>query len=72
MNLENGKTYLVNHARKGTFMLTVESQCDEWVNGIIAGGEASAMLDYNVKQKGEKITSRKSFIRSAVEQPVAA
>ena len=72
MTLENGKTYLVNHSRKGTFMFLVESQDDEWVTGTVTGGKASAMLDYNVKQCGEKITSRKSFIRTAVEQPVAA
>ena len=67
MDLENGKTYLISHQRKGAFTLFVESQCDEWVNGQIVDGTASAMMDYNVKQKGEKITCRKSLIRRATQ-----
>jgi hypothetical protein len=72
MKLENGKTYLVNHSRKGSFSMLIESQDDTWANGIITDGKANAMLDYNEKLKGEKITVRISFLRSAVEQPATA
>jgi len=71
MNLENGKTYLVNHSRKGTFAMKVNSQCDTWAHGVVAGGKASAMLDYNEKFNGDDISVRISHLRSAVEQPQA-
>ena len=69
MELAKGKTYLINHARKGTFIMKVEIMYDGFIGGTIVGGKTSAMLDYNVKHKGEKITFRKSFINSVIEQP---
>ena len=68
MELENGKTYLVNHSRKGTFMMYIENQCDTWAHGSVAGGKANAMLNYNEKEKGEEISVRISHLRSAIEQ----
>lgn len=66
--MTEGKTYFVNHTRKGTFFMKLTGQCDEWATGEIVGGEAKAMMDYNVKEKGESITARKSFA-SFIEQP---
>lgn len=60
-----GKTYEVNHSRKGKFSIEILSQNDEWLTGIIKKGMAGAMLDYNEKGEGEKITIRKSLINSA-------
>ena len=62
---EEGKIYTVNHSRKGTFTIRVTHQSDEWVHGEIIQGTAQAMLDYNVKEKGEDIGLRKEFIRSS-------
>lgn len=62
MNYENGQTYIINHSRKGRFAVHVESQDEEWLYGYVAGGTANAMMDYNVKEKGEQITVRKCFI----------
>lgn len=72
MKIETGKTYLITAQRKGTFMMRVTGQCDTWTNGIVVGGKTTAMCDYNVKEKGETVTCRTSFIRQAVEQPQAA
>lgn len=63
MNYENGKTYIINHSRKGTFGLHVESQDDEWLYGYVAGGTAKAIMDYNVKETGERIAVRKCLIK---------
>ena len=71
MNIETGKTYLITAERKGTFMMRVTEQCDTWITGVVCGGKTNAMLDYNVKESGDEVTCRASFIRSAVEQPQA-
>ena len=71
MKLENGKTYLVNHSRKGTFAMRVNGQCATWAHGVIAGGKANAMLDYNEKFAGDDISVRISHLQSAIEQPQA-
>lgn len=47
VKFEVGKTYRVQHSRKGTFILLVTSQTDEWVTGTIMEGTAKAMLDRN-------------------------
>jgi len=68
MNIENGKTYLIKHDRKGTFTMRVDGQDGTWINGEVVGGQSDAMLDYNIKIKGDPITIRASLISSAVEQ----
>lgn len=72
MQLETGKTYLVTAQRKGTFMMRVTGQCETWTHGVIVGGRTTAMLEENAREKGEEVTCRTSFIRSAIEQPEAA
>ena len=66
--MTEGKTYFVKHNRKGNFFMKLTGQCDVWASGEIVGGTAKAMMDYNVKEKGESITVRKS-LASFVEQP---
>ena len=68
MELKTGSIYLINHCRKGTFAMKVLSQCDEWTDGVIIGGVADAILEYNEKQAGDKISIRTSFIETAIEQ----
>lgn len=68
--MENGKTYKLNHLRKGEFVLSVISQDSTWVSGVIGvivSGKANAMLSYNVKETGEEITVRKEFLLSVEE-----
>lgn len=69
IDLHIGKTYLVSTQRKGTFMMRITGKCDTWTHGVVVGGSAKAMLDYNVKGVGEEVSCRTSFILSAVEQP---
>lgn len=69
VQVENGKTYNVHHSRKGKFVLLVSSQSEEWISGTIVSGTARAMMDYNIKEAGEEITVRKSFLSSATEVP---
>ena len=69
MLLENGKTYLVKCRRKGMFVMRVDRQDDEWAYGVVVGGKARAMLDYNERTVGDDITVRLSFLESAVVQP---
>lgn len=58
---EIGKTYNINHSRKGKFGIIVTGQCDTWLSGTVVG-TAGAMMEYNVKDDGESITVRKSLI----------
>ncbi len=69
MKLENGKTYLIDHPRKGVFVMRVDNHCDVWASGIIVDGKVNAMLDYNERSTGDKIAIRIDLINSAVEQP---
>ncbi len=66
MNLD--KTYLVNSSRKGTFMGKLVNESDDFATFVITNGVAKAMLDYNVKEKGEEVSVRKAFCKFT-EQP---
>jgi hypothetical protein len=68
MNVEAGKSYLVKHSRKGTFAMRVDKLDDEWATGVVIGGKAKAMLDYNECDVGDEITVRRSFCQFT-EQP---
>jgi hypothetical protein len=59
---EIGKTYKIDHQRKGVFTIRVESQNEDTVTGIITSGFAGAMMAYNEKDIGDKISLRKSMI----------
>lgn len=56
-----GKTYLVNSSRKGTFTGRLVSEGDDFATFEITAGIAKAMMDYNVREKGEEVSVRKSF-----------
>lgn len=61
-NIEVGKTYTINHSRKGTFVAKVISHADpEWATVEIISGMARAMIAYNVATEGEQITIRVSM-----------
>lgn len=68
MNLEVGKTYLVNSSRKGTFAGRLKHADETWATLEITGGKAKAMLYYNERERGEEVTVRRSFCRFT-EQP---
>ena len=59
--LEVGKTYTVNHSRKGAFTGRLLGFDDTWATVLITDGKAKAMLDYNEREEGEEVTVRKSF-----------
>lgn len=56
-----GKTYEVNHSRKGKFNLELKHQCNTWASGIITNGFADSMLEENIKEQFEEITVRKEL-----------
>jgi hypothetical protein len=58
---EVGKTYIVNHSRKGRFTAKVHAINGEWADLEIVAGRADAMLPENRAGKGEGITVRLSF-----------
>lgn len=68
MELQNGKTYRVNHSRKGTFVGRLIATSGEWVTLEITNGKAKAMKGRNEREAGEEVTVRRSFC-SFTEQP---
>lgn len=60
---EVGKTYHVDHQRKGKFTLKVTAVDDTWATGTIVAGRAGAMLPYNEVETGELISVRISLAR---------
>ena len=56
--MEIGKTYDVDHTRKGKFRVLVTAVNDGWVEGRVVSGVATALLAHNVREMGEKITIR--------------
>jgi NADH/NAD ratio-sensing transcriptional regulator Rex len=69
MTLKNGKNYLVNSQRKGTFIGKLLRNDETWATLVIVGGMTKAMLDYNERGKGEEVTVRKSLC-NFIEQPM--
>ena len=61
MELEDGKTYLVNSSRKGTFAGRLLSHNDTWATFEITNGMADAMLDYNRRYAGDEVTVRREW-----------
>ena len=70
--IETGKTYLVNHSRRGQFFIRVDRKCDDVVVGIITKGKTRALLGCNEKSVGDKIGMSTNLLLSAVEQPIEA
>ena len=62
-----GKTYKINHARKGRFTVKTIEIDGEWITVEIVSGVANAMMEYNVAKSGEQITLRISHILSFEE-----
>jgi len=59
--LEVGRAYRVVSSRKGTFTGRLMHACETWATLEITNGRASAMLDHNVREKGEEVTVRRSL-----------
>jgi len=55
-----GRVYRVHHSRKGTFTMRILTVDDEWVSGELVDGIANAIVPYNVRGPGEKLTIRDS------------
>jgi hypothetical protein len=56
--IEVGGKYVVRHTRKGRFSVRIDAISGEWIECTIIGGRAGAMLSYNERETGEKITLR--------------
>lgn len=69
MILETGKTYLITHSRKGTFMAKIEGQDSTWTDAIITGGQITTCLYSNVCKVGKHVGFRTEWVTNAVEQP---
>jgi hypothetical protein len=62
VKLEKGKTYSVDHCRKGRFTLKVKSVDGEFVRGaIVAGTAATISMSIDDYVAGDDITVRRSF-----------
>ena len=67
--MDIGKTYLIKHQRKGTFMAKILSESGDFTDALIVAGQADAILSHNIATIGETITFRASFVISAIPQP---
>ncbi len=61
--LKVGKSYKVNHSRKGKFILKVTHLTDTWATGVVAAGKAEANLPHNEREQGESVTLRIAFCK---------
>ena len=59
--LITGNLYQVKHRRKGTFVGKFVGSNGDFFQFEIVQGEASAMLDYNIKAVGETVSARGSL-----------
>jgi len=59
-DLIQGETYVVDHSRKGRFIMRLLGQEEIWFHGIMVDGKARAMMSYNQKIKGDQVTVRAS------------
>ena len=67
--MDIGKTYLIKHQRKGTFMAEILSERGDFTDALIVAGQADAMLAENIATIRETITFRTSLVISAIPQP---
>lgn len=62
-DIEVGKTYIIEHCRKGTFVGKVSRIDHEWVDVVIVRGRPEFLAESNQQNGliGEKMTLRKNF-----------
>ena len=53
--MEIGKTYIVNHSRKGIFVGKLVSQKGNWALLVIQEGKAKAKNQDNEREQGEEV-----------------
>ena len=61
MSIKAGKTYNVDHVRKGKFVLHVTKTNEDWITGRLVNGEPTMLNILNAKNIGEEMTVRASF-----------
>jgi hypothetical protein len=71
-SLTPGNTYKINSSRKGKFTGKLVSADDTWATFEITEGRASAMLDYNVREKGEEVTVRRAWCTFTEVDPITS
>lgn len=62
-----GKTYEIDHKRKGLFKITITETNEEFLSGVITEGTTKTMLAHNTRTAGDDISIRKSLIKTAKE-----
>ena len=70
MEFQTGKTYNIDHTKKGSFSINVDSIDDVFVYGTVKG-RRTVRYGYNIKRAGDKLTLRRSRITRAAEQSQA-
>lgn len=60
-NLKLGKTYSINHRRKGIFIGKVKAVHGDTAEILITEGKAGAVCNYNEKEAGEIVKIRESL-----------
>lgn len=61
MAVQVGKTYDVNHSRKGRFRLKVLGINGEWITGQMVSGKTKTLLPENSAEAGETVTVREQL-----------
>ena len=67
VNLEVGKTYLINHSRKGVFAAEVSKIREDWLDCVVIEGFTNTTLLENVCYMGDSVSLKRQFIISATE-----
>lgn len=62
LNFQIGKTYKVDHSRRGRFTIKVTQLSDEWVTGVVLDGAPKGIRGDVTADHGEELTSRISLI----------
>lgn len=60
MAVEIGKTYKIDHSRKGKFTGRVLRMCSTWATVLVVDGHAAAMCQHNEAEPGEELTIRQA------------
>jgi len=73
MTYEAGRTYDIDHSRKGRMTIAVTAVNGEWITGTIVTGKAKMLSIMNEDLgPGEQLTFRDSLARILAVHPVTA
>ena len=70
MEFITGKTYNIDHTKKGSFSILVGDFDETFIYGNVTG-RRTVRYGYNIKRAGDKLTLRRSRITRSAEQSQA-